>query len=227
MRRTRLLALAHASIVLLSTPALAQNPAGVVIHMTEADFSQGCARIDDASLACADVQVVGNSTTNQFAWILAYGWNTLPGWGGDDVGLSAAAFAVSYPPQTTVLNWTGCTDLEIPLQDELIGDWPDPDTGIAVAFGIPGGYNPESRFATLGFLLIQSGSSGRMRIVRHAAQLIDAVQFVSSEDLPFDIPAAGHSAADVGGDMPSNGQRTCEGTIPLEKTSWGRVKAAF
>jgi hypothetical protein len=161
----------------------------------------------------------------QFAWLIAYGWDTIPGWGDETVGLAGAAFGLSYPPETRVLGWFNCADLAIPLDDALIGTWPESDTGVAVAFSEA--YRPSSGFATLGVLRIQAGSSGTLAVVRHAAAQIDAVQFVSGDSATFEIPTEGLSTADVGGDAPEHGARACEVATPLTPTSWSRIKATF
>lgn len=225
MRWTRR-ALAVAPALLLVGPAAAQSSAGLVVHMTAADFSQGgCPLIVDEDLACGAIDPVGDGSIEQFAWIIAYGWSSLAGWGGASVGLAAASFGVRYPPETHVTGWISCTDLTIPLDDLLLGTWPESDTGVAVAF--TEGYNPLSGFATLGFLRVQAGSSGTISIAGHAAAQIGDVQFVSSLTLTFDVPREGWSVADVGGDAPASAARACDSAIPAIDTSWSRIKAIF
>jgi len=222
------LAIVLVALVVHSPTAHAQNPYGIVLHVTEADFAQGCALVDESSFVCSDANVVGDGSQMQFVLAVAYGWREIPGWGGPDVGLGAVAFALSYPPQTTITLWQSCDGtLASPLSDKLIGEWPESDTGLALAFTEDGGANPASGFVTLGYALVDAGSSGIMSVTRFAAAPIDAVQFVSSTALTFDIPETGFSSVDVGGDDPGGALRTCEGTIPVQEVSWGAIKSAF
>jgi hypothetical protein len=219
---------AIAGTALLATSALAESPAGIVVHMTEADFSQGgCPLLVDEELACESIEPIGDGSVEQFAWLIAYGWDSLEGWGDESVGLGGVTLGVTYPPETQVLGWVSCADFAIPLDDQLIGTWPESDTGIALVFSGSNGYDPTSGFATLGFLRIEAGSSGRLAVTRHAAAQVDAVQFVSSDDTTFEIPVEGFSSADIGGDVVSNGERTCESAIPTVETSWSRIKTLF
>lgn len=204
-------------------------PYGFLLHATPAGYG-GCGiGPDDATLTCGDVLVVGDATQPQFVWVLAHGWPNVPGWPAGR-GLSEVHVGIAYEAGVRVSSWTACAGgLQIPQDDPLLGSWPESRTAITV--GWPGGeYVQPNAMARIGFLVVDAGSSGLLRVVPDgrrtpAAAVLGAA---GSPLLSFDVPASGWSVCDVSGDVPALAYNACSGDpLPARNVSWSRVKALY
>ena len=41
------------------------------------------------------------------------------------------------------------------------------------------------------------------------------------------VPTAGYSSADVDGSVPDNGRKACSEAVPVEQTSWSKIKSLY
>jgi hypothetical protein len=218
--------------LLVAGTATAISPYGFVLHMTPASYSS-CGGLDDATLTCdplTGIDPVGDGTLpQQFAWLIAYGWEDIVGWPeheGSPRGIGAAQFGIHYDIDVVVAGWTLCTGgAEIPQNDPVLGiTWPDSDSGNAVTW-VPVDYYSPSGFAKIGFFAIPPGSVGRLTVV--ADPRIGEAQIAAGDATVFTVPPAAYSSADVDGSNPDNGRAACRDMVPVEQVTWGRIKSMF
>jgi hypothetical protein len=211
----------------IASSASASNPWGFVIHTTPASYSS--CPVDDATLTCESIDEVGDgSLPLQFVWIIAYGWNQIPGWPmvPSERGIGGAQFGVVYPIDVTVTGWTLCTaGSEIPQNDPVLGiTWPDSDSGNAVTWS-GGEYYSASGFAKVGFFGVSQGSVGRLTVVGDPR--IAEAQIAAGDGTAFNVPPAAYSSADIDGSNPDDGRKACEELVPVAEVSWGKIKSMF
>jgi len=213
------------AVLAAASVASASNPFGFVLHMTPATYS-GCATIDDATLTCEGIDVQGDSAApQQFAWLIAYGWTTIPGWPTEPVvrGIGGAEFGIHYPAEVAVQGWTLCTGgSEIP-QNDALGVWPASETGNAVTW-TGGEYTQPSGFAKIGFFAVPQGSTGRMTVMGDPR--IDRAEIAAADTQIFLVPPAAYSSADID-ESTDEGRAACREDVPVQEASWGKIKSMF
>ncbi len=216
---------------LVSTSALAQgdcpgNEYGFVVHFEDASYA-GCSQLDDDVLDCDALAAAGATGVDQFAWLVTYGWENIPGWP-IGPGLGGVEFGIEYDPTVDVLSWSLCTGgNEIPQDDEN-GTWPESHTGNAMTWG-SADYMQPSGFAKVGYLTIAAGSAGRLAIIddpRIGAAYIASGYHPPFEPQQFEVPPTGWSVGSVDGSGPTC--KTCDlmGT-PITETSWSRLRQMY
>jgi hypothetical protein len=214
----------------LAAPVFAQSPFGFVLHMEDTDASGfgDCTTVDDSALECALIVDSGTQVvTFKKLWIIVYGWESAPGWPAGR-GLGGAEVALTFDEQVVfpVGIWTLCNaGLSIPESG-----WPTtPDTGVRVAWPGDDGYVQTSQFAKVGFVVLQPGSDGRATIAPGSVgvRIASAGGPQGEPPVVVDVPGAGWSSADVAGSNPSDGRRACDEAVPVESSTWGRLKAVY
>jgi hypothetical protein len=213
----------------VAAPVFAQNPYGFVLHMQDTDAGGfiDCTTVDDATLTCGGIADSGAQTLAfKKLWVIAYGWEDAPGWP-TNRPLGAAQFGLTFDQGLVfpVGIWTLCTGGLNIVENGFPGT---PDTGVSVTW--PGsGYTQPSGFAKIGFVVLQPGSDGRVTIAPGQAGLVNLASWGSPGDPPVavDVPGAGWSSADVAGSTPSDGRRACDEAVPVETSTWGRLKATY
>jgi len=212
--------------LLATTSVNAGGLAGLVIHMSPADYS-GCDLLVDDELVCEAIDAIGVETGPQHAWIIAYGWSGLDGWPAE-LGIGSAGFGVAYPPNAIVTDWTLCTGgSQIPVDDETYGTWPASGTGILVSWP-EGGHETLYGFAKIGYLSVAEDSFGKLEIVPHPVLGRAELAAPPPADTTWEIPPAWFSTADIDGLVPDDGWKSCNGfPPPVVTSSWARVKALY
>jgi hypothetical protein len=118
------------------------------IHLTPASYS-GCGAVLVDTLDCGSIEVLGDSSVVQFAFVLSSG--------ADDV--SGAQFGVWYESSVEVTGWADCQSaLSIPSDD-----WPDSGEGIALAFD-PVTPTGTDSLVKIGYFAVSSSATGRIAI---------------------------------------------------------------
>jgi hypothetical protein len=200
---------------------------GFEIHITQADYS-ACDGVDDTALDCDSINPDGQVDlgTQQFAWIVAWGWENSEIWPDPpNDKLGGALFAVRYPKDVLVSGWNLCTGgAGIPVDNGVDGTWPQSDTGLAVTWA-GGAYDSPSGFAKVGFLVIEDGSFGLLEIVDHVQA--ETIQLASGPMTPVEITVGpeGRGVADVDGTL-GGSVKVCD-KVPTRSTTWSAIKSMY
>lgn len=222
-----LLRVATAAVALVSVAGTASAEGGTYgfeIHMAPADYS-GCTGIVDADLDCGSIDPVGEEFTEQFAWVIAWGWENSAEWP-EGAGIGGVQFAVRYPKDVSITGWSLCSGgSEIPVDNPVDGTWPQSETGIAATWS-GGEYMSTSGFAKVGFLVVSDGSFGTLEIVPHVTT--DLVEITSGPSGGLTTIVAGEGSwgrADVDG-TEGDTYVVCA-KVPTESTTWSAIKSMY
>jgi hypothetical protein len=170
-----------ASLV-LAAGAQGEDLATVSLHLSPADYA-GCGGFDPDSSDCSTLEVEGDSTGYQFAFVIVSGLT----------GIEGLQFGVEYDSTLTVTGWQSCNGgLAIPESG-----WPASGTGYATTWSSP--YYPTSTdsLAIVGYFTIGSGSTGTLRVV--ADGRVGELLVVTASDGQDVVRNVGWGVADVGG----------------------------
>jgi hypothetical protein len=188
-------AAAAASLValLLARPAVAEDAPTLFVHLTNASWS-GCETIDPASMDCSDIDVEGNSTGYQFAFVMVGGIGAITG----------AQFGVEYEGTVDVADWTLCTGgMQITQEG-----WPASGKGIAVTWAETEFPSSTDSLVVVGYFLIEPSSSGTIEVT--ADERIEQAVYIDDATEQNEFAGLGVADANGGG----QGYSTCGSSDP-------------
>ncbi len=199
------------------------SPYGFLLHMEAPDYAN-CGIVNDNTVTCDDIMPDGADIGLQFAFVLAYGWEDIPGWPASR-GIGACQFGIVYDEDVVVSGWTLCTGgSEIPQNDPLLGSWPESETGNAITWE-SGEYFQSNGFAKVGFFVVAADSFGRMT-VNPDPRIGDAL-IAAGDATVYPIGGEGWSSADIAGDGAGDGRRACDEATPVQNASWSAIKSLY
>jgi len=196
---------------------------GFDIHFAPADYS-ACDGLDDQAITCDDIDPVGAEFTEQFAWIVAWGWENAPEWP-EGEGIGGVLYSVRYPKDTTITGWSLCTGgSQILVDNPVDGTWPQSETGMAATWA-GGGFDSATGFAKVGFLVVADGSFGTLEIVPHVTTETVQMSSPGTDPTTIDVTDLGWGRGDIDG-TEGDTYVVCA-KVPTATTSWSAIKSMY
>lgn len=211
-------------VAMFAGPSAAQQDYGLAVHVSAPDYGLGCDLFDDVAMTCDAVVEEGTAATS-WVWVAFYGYDNVTA----SIGIGAIQFGIDFGAGLTVAAFTLCTGGSVIGTNDQQGypNWPT-ESGSAAAITWAGGCytnGSEEKFCKVGYFFMVPGGSGMFSIAGDP-RIENRVDGADCDAQVFTVPAGGWSSADVFGDDPADGFKACA-PVPVETTSWGRIKSLY